>query len=55
MRGLGLFLACQHLNSGTNLRECEDQSWFKVQAFPYDVFGYPHGYEYPRLKTTGLD
>jgi hypothetical protein len=26
-------LACQHFISGTNLRECEDQSWFKVQAF----------------------
>jgi hypothetical protein len=34
MRWLSLFLACQHLNSGTNLRECEDQSWFKVQAVP---------------------
>jgi hypothetical protein len=21
-----------HLNSGTKLRECEDQSWFEVQA-----------------------
>jgi hypothetical protein len=29
-----LVSANQHLNSGTNLRECEDQSWFKVQAFP---------------------
>jgi hypothetical protein len=27
-----LFLACQHLSSGSNLRECEDQSWFKVKA-----------------------
>jgi hypothetical protein len=27
-------LACQHLNSGTNLRECKDQSRFKVQAVP---------------------
>jgi hypothetical protein len=25
---------CQHLNSGTNLRECEDQSWFNAQAVP---------------------
>jgi hypothetical protein len=25
---------CQRLNSGTNLRECEDQSRFKVQAVP---------------------
>jgi hypothetical protein len=33
---------------GTNLRECEDQSWFKVQAVPYDVFSYP------RLKATGV-
>jgi hypothetical protein len=31
MRWLSLFLACQHLNWGTNLRECEDQSWFKVR------------------------
>jgi hypothetical protein len=29
-----LFLACLHLNSGTNLPECEDHSWFKVQAVP---------------------
>jgi hypothetical protein len=34
MRWMNLFLACQHLNSGTNVRECEDQSWFKVQAVP---------------------
>jgi hypothetical protein len=34
MRWLSLFLACQHLNSGTNLRECEDQSCFKFQAVP---------------------
>jgi hypothetical protein len=34
MRWLSLFLACQHLSSGTNLRECEEQSWFKVQAVP---------------------
>jgi hypothetical protein len=24
----------EHPNSGTNLRECDDQSWFKVQAVP---------------------
>jgi hypothetical protein len=29
---LSLFLACQRLNSEMNLRECEDQSWFKVQG-----------------------
>jgi hypothetical protein len=57
---LSLFLACQHLNSGTNLRECEDQSWFKVQAVPefrFDVrlFYVSTGYSYPRLKTTDLD
>jgi hypothetical protein len=39
MRILGLFLACQHLNSGMNLRECEDQSRFNVQAIP--VLAYP--------------
>jgi hypothetical protein len=44
---LSLFLACQHLNSGTNLRECEDQSWFKVQAAPYDVSSHPRGYAQP--------
>jgi hypothetical protein len=33
MRWLSLFLGCQRLISGTNLRDCEDQSWFKVQAF----------------------
>jgi hypothetical protein len=31
---LSLFLACQHLSSGKNLRECENQSWFKVQVVP---------------------
>jgi hypothetical protein len=30
MKRLSLFLASQHLNTGTNLRECEDQSWFNV-------------------------
>jgi hypothetical protein len=34
MRWLSLFLACQHLCSEMNLRECEDQSWFDVQAVP---------------------
>jgi hypothetical protein len=34
MRRMNMFLACQRLNSGTNLRECEDQSWFKFQAVP---------------------
>jgi hypothetical protein len=34
MRWLSLFLACQHLSSGTNLRECKDQSWFKVETAP---------------------
>jgi hypothetical protein len=34
MRWMSLFLACQHLNYGTNLREWDDQSWFKVQAVP---------------------
>jgi hypothetical protein len=29
-----LFLACQHLNSRTNLSEYDDQSWFKVHAVP---------------------
>jgi hypothetical protein len=34
MRWLSLFQACQQPNSEMNLRECEDQSWFKVQAVP---------------------
>jgi hypothetical protein len=34
MRRLNLFLACRHLNSGPDLRECEAQSWLKVQAVP---------------------
>jgi hypothetical protein len=56
MRWLSLFLACQHLNSGTNLRECEDQSWFKVQAVPvfrfdwYKVFSRAPGW---RPRGTG--
>jgi hypothetical protein len=29
-----LFLACQHLSSGTDVQECEDQSWFKVRVVP---------------------
>jgi hypothetical protein len=35
-----MFLVCQNLNSGKNLRECEDQSWVKIQAvhvFRFDV------------------
>jgi hypothetical protein len=27
-------LACQHLNLETNLCECKDQGWFKVQTVP---------------------
>jgi hypothetical protein len=38
MRRLSLFLACQQLNSGTNLREWEGQSWFKVQVVPVLYF-----------------
>jgi hypothetical protein len=33
-----LFPAGQHLNSGTNLRDCEDQSWFKVRAVSVFLF-----------------
>jgi hypothetical protein len=56
MRWLSLFLACQHLNSGTNLRECEDQIWFKVQAVP--VFRFDWRKMCPltlRLDTTAVD
>jgi hypothetical protein len=44
MRWLSSFLACQHLNSGTNLRECGDQSSFKVQAVPVFRFDWTPGY-----------
>jgi hypothetical protein len=40
MRRLSMFLAYQHISSGTNLRECEDQSWLKVQAVPVFRFDY---------------
>jgi hypothetical protein len=30
---LGLFLSCQHLSPRANLRECEDQSWFRFKQF----------------------
>jgi hypothetical protein len=49
---MSLFLACQHLISETNLDECEDQSWSKVEVAPYDVSAYPQGYEFLRLDTT---
>jgi hypothetical protein len=29
-----LFLACQYLNSEMNLRQYDDQNWFKVQSVP---------------------
>jgi hypothetical protein len=38
VRRLNLFLACHHINSCTNLFECEDQSSFKVQAVPVPRF-----------------
>jgi hypothetical protein len=41
MKRLSLFLECKNNYSGKNLLECENQSWFKVQA-------------YYRLKTTDL-
>jgi hypothetical protein len=34
MRWLSLFLEYQHINSGTNIRECEIQSCFKTEAVP---------------------
>jgi hypothetical protein len=34
MRRLSLFLACQRLNSGKKLCECQSQIWFKIQAVP---------------------
>jgi hypothetical protein len=58
-----MFLSSQHFNSETNLHECEDQSWFKVQAIPVFCFDWckmfpcpqKHVFAYPRLKTTALD
>jgi hypothetical protein len=53
-------VACERLSSRTNLRECEDQSWFEVQAVPvlrfdsYNIFACPWGYAHPRLKTIGV-
>jgi hypothetical protein len=65
VRRLSLFLACQHLNSWTNLRECEDFVVHVVPVFRFDwcqVFSrtsevlrcirVPLGYAYPKLKTT---
>jgi hypothetical protein len=54
MRWLSLFLACQHLNSMTNLRESEDQSWFQGSSGTVTYFRVPWVYAYPRLKTTVL-
>jgi hypothetical protein len=42
---------CHILNSGTNLRECEDQSWFKVQAVPVFRFDGCMMLEPQTLKT----
>jgi hypothetical protein len=69
MRWLSLFLACQHLSSGTNLRECKDQSWFKVPAVPVFRFnlckmfprnpggtrvpGSSQSFHYPTSATVG--
>jgi hypothetical protein len=64
-----LFLTCQHLSSGTNLRECENQNWFKVQEvlvlilidirrfrLPPKMFSRAlGGYAYSRLRTTVLN
>jgi hypothetical protein len=33
-----LFLAWQHLNLGSDLRECEDYCWFKVPVVPVFYF-----------------
>jgi hypothetical protein len=58
---LASFLACQHLSSGADLRESEDQSWFRFKRFLcfvlFDVrcFHVPLGVHIPRLKTTVLE
>jgi hypothetical protein len=46
LRWLSLLLAYQRLNSGANLRECEDQSWFKIQAVPVFRFDLCKMYSY---------
>jgi hypothetical protein len=50
MRWLSLFLTYQHLYSGTNLRECEDQSWFKVQAVPVFRFDWYKMFSHTPLR-----
>jgi hypothetical protein len=63
VRWLSLFLACQQHSSGTNAHECEDQSWFKVQAVPAFSFNWyktlsPTPWDVlacRRLKTTVVD
>jgi hypothetical protein len=50
-----MFLACQHLHSGTNLSECEDQSWFKVQAVPVFRFEINCVRVPPKKSSTILD
>jgi hypothetical protein len=42
----------ENFNCRTNIRECEDQNWFKVQAICFCV---PAGYAYSRFKTAGLE
>jgi hypothetical protein len=60
MRRLSLFLACQHLSSGTNLRECKDRSGSRSKRFLCYVligarrFRVPLGYVYNRLSTTDV-
>jgi hypothetical protein len=55
MRWSSLFLACQHLNSRSNLRECENQSWFQGPSGIVRCFRLPRVYAYPRQKTAVLD
>jgi hypothetical protein len=54
-----VFLACQHLSLGANLRECEDQSLLKVLAvlgvlFRSILLRVHPGYAYLRLTNTAV-
>jgi hypothetical protein len=56
MRWPSLLLGRQYPSSGTNLRECEDQSRFKVQGVPVfrfdrcEVFPRTHGVRIPQVE-----
>jgi hypothetical protein len=49
-----LVLACQHLNSGTNLRECEGLELVQSSSGSITRFRVPPGYAYPRMKIIAI-